>query len=110
MCEMAKQLYFVENMGCDDSTCGLVWISDEDFPKFKSFIENLNKNSTYGCMPKIHVFRTDISDFKEFDYNPDLDVWDEGYVRSSAVFYLDGKTFTYSDKADPYDYNWEQVI
>jgi hypothetical protein len=53
------RLYYIENCGCDDTTCGLVRISDEDFSKFKSFIENLNKNSTYGCMPKIHVYEID---------------------------------------------------
>lgn len=56
------KLYYIENCGCDDTTHGLVRISDEDFPKFKTFIENLNKNSTYGCMPRIHVYEIDESD------------------------------------------------
>jgi hypothetical protein len=51
-----EKLYYIENIGCDDTTHGLVRISDEDFPKFKSFVENLNKNSTYGCMPTIEVY------------------------------------------------------
>lgn len=51
-----EKLYYIENCGCDDTTHGLVRISDEDFPKFRTFIENLNKNSTYGCMPRIHVY------------------------------------------------------
>ena len=38
---MAEKLYYVKNVGCDATTYGLVRISDEDFPKFKSFIENL---------------------------------------------------------------------
>lgn len=50
-------LYYVRNCGCDDETTGLVRISDKDFPKFKTFIENLNKNSTYGCMPTIFVYK-----------------------------------------------------
>ena len=39
-----NKLYYVRNVGCDDTTCGLVRISEEDFTKFKSFIENLNRN------------------------------------------------------------------
>ena len=52
---MSEKLYYINNEGCDATTYGLVRISDGDFPKFKSFIENLNKNSTYGCMPKIYI-------------------------------------------------------
>ena len=52
-----KKLYFIENAGCDDSTLGLVRLSDEEFVKFKQIVENLNKNSTYGCMPTIAVYR-----------------------------------------------------
>lgn len=50
-------LYYIENAGCDDSTHGLVRLSDEEFIKFKQIIVNLNKNSTYGCMPTIGVYR-----------------------------------------------------
>lgn len=53
------KLYYIENVGCDDTTHGLVRISDEDFPRFKSFIENLNKNSTYQCMPTLHLYEID---------------------------------------------------
>lgn len=58
-------LYYVRNTGCHDETCGLVYISDEDFPKFKEFIENLNKNSTYGCQPTIDVYKISPDDIRE---------------------------------------------
>lgn len=54
-----EKLYYIENCGCDDTTHGLAIIPDEHFPKFKEIIENLNKNSTYGCMPTIEVYRID---------------------------------------------------
>ena len=38
-------LYYIVNMGCDDETHGLAIISDEEFPRFKQIIEDLNKNS-----------------------------------------------------------------
>ena len=52
-----KDLYYIENCGCDDTTVGLVSIPEEHFPAFKTFIENLNKNSNYGCMPTIDVYK-----------------------------------------------------
>ena len=64
-------LYYVENAGCDDSTCGLVEIPDEHFPAFKTFIENLNKNSTYGCMPTISVYKIDRSNIRPYDEETD---------------------------------------
>lgn len=50
-------LYYIENVGCDDTTHGLARMTDEEFEVFKRVVENLNKNSTYGCMPSISVYR-----------------------------------------------------
>lgn len=50
-------LYYIENVGCDDTTHGLARMTDEEFAVFKSVVENLNKNSTYGCMPTIDVYK-----------------------------------------------------
>ena len=50
-------LYYIENMGCDDTTRGLARMTDEEFAVFKRVVENLNKNSTYGCMPTIAVYK-----------------------------------------------------
>lgn len=100
---MSEKLYYIENRGCDATTYGLVKISDNDFPKFKSFVENLNKNSYYGCMPKIHVFEININELKEFTYNHDLGIWDEGYVEKDEVLYLDNKTYTFAKQFGKYD-------
>ena len=50
-------LYYIENVGCDDTTHGLARMTEEEFAVFKRVVENLNKNSTYGCMPTIEVYR-----------------------------------------------------
>lgn len=76
--EMAKEmsnLYYIENQGCHDTTCGLARISDEDFPKFKEIIENLNKNSYCGCMPTIQVWRIDEKDIQEVEVANSLYAW-----------------------------------
>lgn len=91
---MAEKLYYVNNEGCDATTYGLVRISDEDFPKFKSFIENLNKNSTYGCMPKIHLYEIDESKIREYTPNSD------DYVCDDDILYLDDKVYTLVNKYD----------
>ena len=54
-------LYYIENVGCDDTTHGLARMTDDQFVTFKNIIENLNKNSTYGCMPTINVYKIDDS-------------------------------------------------
>ena len=85
---MDNNLYFVANMGCDDTTNGLIRLSDSDFPKFKAFIENLNKNSLYGCMPTISVYKIEIDQLREVNKDKDTDrgMW----------FYLDDKIYTYA--------------
>lgn len=52
-------LYFIRNVGCDDETRGLARMTDEQLDFLKTIIEDLNKNSTYGCMPTIDVYRID---------------------------------------------------
>ena len=107
---MTDKLYFIANQGCDATTCGIARISDENFPKFKEIIENLNKNSYYGCMPVISVYKIDINQLREFEYNPDADCWDEGYVDKDRVFYLDGKTYTFAEEYFSYYSDLECVI
>ena len=57
-------LYYIENRSCDE-TKGLAIIPDEFWDIFQTMIEDLNKNSTYGCMPKIAVYKIDENMIKE---------------------------------------------
>ena len=107
---MDDNLYLIENQGCDATTLGLAIVSDDDFPKFKSFIENLNKNSYYGCMPVISVFKISMDDVREFDYNPKVEWSDDDYVSKDEVFYLDGKTYTFAEKYFSYYNRLDCVI
>lgn len=113
---MTEKLYYIANRGCDATTYGLARISDEDFPKFKTFIENLNKNSYYDCMPTIEVYEISSDELKEFEYAPNNDCYDgyydysdERYVDRMNVLYLDGKTYTFAKKYGEYDTR-KQVI
>ena len=106
---MKDNLYFIANEGCDATTCGIAIISDEDFPKFKAIIENLNKNSTYGCMPTIKVYKSSWDKFREFTPNPDAEWGNDDYVEDYDTFYLNGKTYTFAEEYTCYP-DWECVI
>jgi hypothetical protein len=107
---MTDNLYFIENVGCDATTYGLARINDEEFPKFKMFIENLNKNSYYSCMPTISVYKINMSNLKEINYNSNAEVWDDDYVDKDMIFYLDGKTYTFAKEYFAYYNELECVI
>lgn len=105
-----NNLYYIRNVGCDDETVGLARISDEDFHKFKEIIENLNKNSTYGCMPIISVYKTNESNIKEVIVDPNKSFCDEDYVSPENLLYLDGKTYALVKKYWADDNGMEKVI
>lgn len=107
---MNNNLYFIENQGCDATTYGIVAVNDDEFPKFKSFIKNLNKNSYYGCMPVISVYKISMDDLREFNYNPKADCFDDDYIDKDYVFYLDDKTYTFAKEYFSYYSELECVI
>lgn len=47
--------YKITNVGCDDITEGVFELTEEQFKFLDRLFEELNKNSTYGCMPTIYV-------------------------------------------------------
>ena len=80
-------LYYIENNGCDDTTHGLARMTDEEFAVFKRVVENLNKNSTYGCMPIISVYKINDSFVRPATDNDDLD----------AILYMASSKYVLSD-------------
>ena len=81
------KLYLILNNGCDDTTKGLVRMTYAQLDFFKTAIENLNKNSTYCCMPKIEVYRIDEDSIKEFT----------GEDCQDGALYLDGRVYALKD-------------
>jgi hypothetical protein len=47
--------YKITNVGCDDVTEGVFGFTEEQYEFLNNTFEELNKNSTYGCMPKVYV-------------------------------------------------------
>ena len=47
--------YKILNIGCDDETEGIFEFTKEQFEFLNNVFTELNKNSNYGCMPKIYI-------------------------------------------------------
>ena len=47
--------YKITNVGCDDITEGVFELTEEQHKFLETLFEELNKNSTYGCMPTIYI-------------------------------------------------------
>lgn len=48
--------YKIINYGCDDTTEDFFELTDDQYEFLRSIFEKLNKQSSYGCMPTIHIF------------------------------------------------------
>lgn len=94
---LIENLYYIENKGCDATTYGLVRISDEDFPKFKNFIENLNRNSTYQCMPVIRAFKIPEDAIEEVTDVDKSDPYISYLLSGDDSMYLDSKVYRLND-------------
>ena len=80
-------LYYIENLGCDDTTHGLARMTDEELAVFKRVVENLNKNSTYGCMPTIAVYKISDSFIRQATDNDSS--WNILYMADGKYALLD---------------------
>lgn len=47
--------YKITNVGCDDTTEGAFDLTDDQYSFLANLFEELNKNSSYGCMPRIYI-------------------------------------------------------
>ena len=50
---MNKKPYLIENIGCDDTTTAILELTQQEFDFLNNIFEKINKNSSYGCQPKI---------------------------------------------------------
>lgn len=95
-----KNLYFIQNVGCDDTTSGLVELDDTQKGWFFGVLGDLNKNSYYGCMPKVRVYQADWKDFVELP-RPEIKRYPD--ICTSDFLHLGGKTFTYAPGKTQWD-------
>ncbi len=88
----------IENMGCDDTTYGVAKFSDKGLIEFVKAVHELNKNSTYCCMPKIRLYELKEDDLicvGSIQNYKDYNVFDNGDVDTypNYPFYLGDKCY-----------------
>lgn len=93
---MNKQLIYIVNQGCDASTYGLIEIDAGKVDEYVQHINELNRNSYYDCMPKIHLFKSQWDWFREVDPAELKNDW--GDVAIDDRLYYNGKIYTYKNK------------
>lgn len=77
--------YLVENNGCDDTTRTEIELTNEELQTILKFIKLNNKNSDYGCQPKIDIY-------DKYFYSNDKPVsckWETKYLEGHSL--LGGK-------------------
>lgn len=58
--------YIIKLVGCDDTTEFEIEIDDYDeLPIVKKIAKKSQETSTYGCMPKMYVYKQEVT---EIDY------------------------------------------
>lgn len=92
-----KKLYLVVNLGCDAETSGILELNDDERKKFFQFFKNLNRNSTYGCMPKIRLYEISWDDLVEVPQPLIDDIYSKQFVENRDRLYYGDKIYTTKD-------------
>ena len=51
--ELLKKPYLINNIGCDDTTTAIIELTQDEFDFLNNIFQQINKNSSYSCQPKI---------------------------------------------------------
>ena len=104
-----KKLYFIENMGCDATTYGIIELDENEFKKFCSFVYNLNKNAYFSCMPIINIYEGNWEVLREVTAEDLLlDTLDDNYIDRDNRLWLNKKCYTFKDKYDVF-FNYPKI-
>lgn len=92
-------MYFIQNIGYDDETSGLLYLSEDELEFLIAIFYNLNKNSDCGCLPKIYMAKV-----RQDMFVPLLSSEQINAVDSKYVFYDQfGNAFTWAEGYDESD-------
>lgn len=50
-----KKRYCITNIGCDDETSAIFYLTEKEYQFLDHIFTELNKFSSYGCMPEIYI-------------------------------------------------------
>jgi hypothetical protein len=97
-----QTMYFIQNVGCDDETSGLLHLSEDELEFLLAVFYNLNKNSEYCCMPKIYMAKVREDMFVPLLTSEQIDA-----VDSWHVFYDQfGNAFTWAEGYSESKLDW----
>lgn len=94
-------LVLIVNSGCDDTTKGLVEVNEKELNLLCETFYFLNKNSSYGCMPTIELYKIQEDKLRELPLIGDLK--EEDFNTKDVLYFKDGKRFTFLEYLDYYD-------
>ena len=95
-------MYFIQNVGCDDKTSGVLHLLEDELQFLISIFYNLNKNSSYSCMPKIYMAKVREDMFVPLLTSEEIDAVDEW-----NVFYDQfGDAFTWAEGYSDSKLDW----
>lgn len=97
-----QTMYFIQNVGCDDETSGVLHLSEDELKFLLAVFYNLNKNSEYSCMPKIYI-----AEVREDMFIPLLTPKEIDAVDKCYVFYDQfGNAFTWAEGYSDSKLDW----
>lgn len=59
--------YYIENMGCHDTTEAMIEMAEEEAKIFIRICNELNNNSNYGCQPIIAMYKEEDCEIKKYE-------------------------------------------
>lgn len=94
-------LVLIVNSGCDDTTKGLVEVNEKELELLCETFYFLNKNSSYGCMPTIELYKIQEDKLRELPLISDLE--EEDLNINDVLYFKNGRRFTFLEYLDCYD-------
>jgi len=95
-------LVLIVNSGCDDITKGLVEVNEKELELLCETFYFLNKNSSYGCMPTIELYKIQEDKLRELPLIGDLEEEEEDFNANNVLYFKNGKRFTFLGYSDYY--------
>ena len=91
-------LVLIVNSGCDGTTKGLVEVNEKELKLLCETFYFLNKNSSYGCMPTIKLYKIQEDKLRELSLIGDLE--EEDFNANDVLYFKNGKRFTFLEYSD----------
>ncbi len=90
-----KKAYLIENIGCDDTTYAILELTETEYEFLTKVFEEINKNSSYYCQPKIKFNLEDKVELVNGDYEDEFDYRKKTNDYDSDTKKINGKIYKF---------------